>query len=56
MICPICGSRDVIASADVDHQVHFCECQNCLHHWSEPYDPASIPKETIKEVKTGNGN
>ncbi|MDP2730344.1 MAG: hypothetical protein Q8O55_07670 [Dehalococcoidales bacterium] len=44
MVCPQCGSRDVVATADVEHGIHFCECDRCGHGWTEKYDPASTPK------------
>ena len=49
MICPQCGPRDVVASSNAERGVHFCECDNCGHHWEEPYDPTNTIKPTERK-------
>ena len=29
MICPECGSRDVLNSSNAEKKERYCECQNC---------------------------
>lgn len=40
MICPKCGSRDVLDSRNPQKKEISCECQNCGHQWREGYDPS----------------
>lgn len=54
MICPECGSRDVVAMADIKNEIHLCECDRCEHAWTEKYDPASTPKVSKGEVKNAS--
>jgi len=41
MICPRCGSRDVLFSSNVDKEIHYCGCESCGYQWEEGYDPFS---------------
>jgi Zn ribbon nucleic-acid-binding protein len=45
MICPQCGSRDIVARSDVAKGIHFCECDRCGYGWIEKYDSTNQIKE-----------
>ena len=50
MICPKCGSRDVLHSSDWGKRKVYSECQHCLYDWEEDYDPNNLSaKEKIRE-------
>ena len=51
MICPRCGSRDVLDSRDAKRKEISCECQRCNYEWTEWYDPWYVsPKKKVREV------
>jgi len=54
MICPECGSRDVIDSRDSKRRIITAECQHCLNEWEQGYDP--FPKEIHKQEKDEDAN
>jgi len=51
MICPRCGSRDVLDYRTVDGVVGviYAECQHCRNVWEEQYDPFVYSKIERKE-------
>lgn len=39
MICPRCGSRDVVDNRLPDEKIIEAECLNCQHEWKQKYEP-----------------
>lgn len=39
MICPNCGSRDVVDNRIPEQGIIQAECQHCRHEWEERYNP-----------------
>jgi len=46
MICPKCGSRDVLDTRK--DKIIYAECQRCLYEWEMLYNPFPKPKEEIR--------
>ena len=45
MVCPHCGSRDVLDSRNSEKKLISAECQRCQRTWNESYDPEWKPPE-----------
>ncbi len=39
MICPRCGSRDVVDNRLPDKKIIQAECQHCQYEWEQEYNP-----------------
>jgi len=52
MICPKCGSRDVLDTSDADRGIRYCGCENCGHQWSQRYDYTSASVQYPGEKKS----
>lgn len=52
MVCPRCGSRDVLSSSNPKLKIVDCECQRCGNEWLQDYDPSNKPENGLAtEVK-----
>ena len=53
MICPKCGSRDVIDWREIikGKGIAHAECQRCTNEWVDEYDPFPIFDKDKKKGK-----